>query len=189
VPEFTLTAAPPLAGLDKSFGPNKLRAPEGLAVVALAIPMDGEEAAADALRRAYGVEMPAPGASALGMDGATRLLRSAPDQLLALFTHATPDAEQRIASDLGDAVYLTDQTDALAALELEGPQARAALARICPLDLHPDSFAQGAGARTMMEHLAVTILRTGDARFLLLSASSSAESFRHAVEQSLHNVL
>ena len=43
-------------------------------------------------------------------------------------------------------------------------------------------------ARTVMEHLGVLILRTGEDDYLLLSASSSAKSFLHAVEVSLTNV-
>jgi sarcosine oxidase subunit gamma len=43
--------------------------------------------------------------------------------------------------------------------------------------------------RTVMEHLGVLILRTGDDAFMLLSASSSAKSFLHALETSVANVL
>jgi sarcosine oxidase subunit gamma len=39
-----------------------------------------------------------------------------------------------------------------------------------------------------MEHLGVLILRSGDDEYLLLSASSSARSFLHAVETSLRNI-
>ena len=54
--------------------------------------------------------------------------------------------------------------------------------------LYPDAFVEGAAARTVMEHLGVLILRTGPDAYLLLSASSSAGSFLHAVETSLVNV-
>ena len=39
-----------------------------------------------------------------------------------------------------------------------------------------------------MEHLGVLIMRTGEDRFLLLSASSSAGSFLHAVETAIKSV-
>jgi uroporphyrinogen-III synthase len=39
-----------------------------------------------------------------------------------------------------------------------------------------------------MEHMAATIIALGDAHFQLLTASSSAKSFLHALETSYHNV-
>lgn len=185
--EFKLQAEPPLAGTDIRVGETRLTAPRDLAVVAIALPLGGEETALEAIKSAYGVELPGAGLCAEAAKGGTRLLRTAPDQALAIFTRAEPDAESVVAEALGDAAYLTDQTDALCALELSGPGARAALERICPIDLHPGAFAVGATARTVMEHLGVFITRTGEDSFLLLSASSSAGSFLHAVETSMKN--
>ena len=62
---------------------------------------------------------------------------------------------------------------------------REALERICPLDLHPDAFGVDHAARTVMEHLGVLIIRTGEEAYLLLSASSSAGSFQHALHLSM----
>jgi sarcosine oxidase subunit gamma len=62
------------------------------------------------------------------------------------------------------------------------------LERICPIDLHPQAFAVGAVARTLMDHLNVIILREGGDTFLLMSARSSARSFWHAVETSIRNI-
>jgi sarcosine oxidase subunit gamma len=39
-----------------------------------------------------------------------------------------------------------------------------------------------------MEHMGAIVARTGDETYLLLSASSSAKSFAHAVEVSAKNV-
>ena len=105
-----------------------------------------------------------------------------------MFTHATPDAERVVAARLNGAAYTTDQTDVWVALGLSGAARGAALERICPIDLHPDAFAVDDAARTVMEHLGVLILRTDADEYLLLSASSSARSFLHAVETSLRNI-
>lgn len=86
----------------------------------------------------------------------------------------------------GNAVT-TDQSDSWAALRLRGPLARAALERICMIDLHPAAFGQDRVARTLMEHLNVIIICTNIDDYLLLSARSSAVSFLHAVETSLTN--
>ncbi len=187
MPDFTLTAAPPLAGYDKTFGDLRLTAPADLAIVSLALPLGGEDAAKKAVKSAYGADLPEPGQSVMARDGA-RLVRLGPDAAFVIFTHATPDAETVVSGRLKGKAYTTDQTDVWTGLELDGPRSRAALERICPLDLHPDAFAEGDAARTVMEHLGTLIIRTGQDRFLLLSASSSAGSFLHAVETSIENV-
>lgn len=187
MPESTLTSAPPLAGYDQSFDGVSLRAPADLAIVSIALPLGGEAAAEKAIKTAYGAALPAPGKSALSKDGTARLVRLSPDAAFVVFQHATPDAEPHVAGKLKGAAYTTDQTDVWSALEISGAKARTALERICPIDLHPDAFADGDAARTTMEHLGTFIIRTGNDTFLLMSGSSSAKSFLHAVETSIHN--
>ena len=184
--EYTLTSAPPLAGTDITIGDARLAAPADLAIVAIALPLGGEKAALAAIKKGYGVDLPEPGKS-VEADGAT-LLRLAPDQAFVLFTRAEPDAEAVVAAKLGDTVYLTDQTDAWCALDLSGSASRSVLERICQVDLHPGSFAVGDLARTVMEHLGSIVLRQDDDNYRLLSMSSSANSFLHAVETSMKNI-
>ncbi|MEO3414413.1 sarcosine oxidase subunit gamma [Roseovarius sp. CAU 1744] len=187
MPEFTLISAPPLAGYDQSFDGVTLSAPADLAIVSIALPLGGEAAAENAISAAYGAALPAPGKSVLSKDGKARLVRLSPDAAFVIFTHATPDVEPHVAARLKGDAYTTDQTDVWTGLEIAGPRARTALERICPLDISPQTFVEGDAARTIMEHLGVLIIRTGDDGFLLLSASSSAKSFLHAVETSIHN--
>jgi len=89
---------------------------------------------------------------------------------------------------LGDNAYCTDQSDSWVTLELTGPNALHALERICPVDLRPDIFTVGSVARTTMEHLGVIIARVGEDQYWLMSASSSAESFLHAITLSVNNI-
>ncbi len=189
MPDFTLTAAPPLAGYDRSFGDIKLSAPKDLAIVSIALPLGGEDAAKKAIKTAFGIALPEVGMSATTKGSAEAIMRLGVDQAFVLFASTTPDAERQIAAKLKGAAYTTDQTDAWCALEISGPGARRALERICPIDLHPDAFAVGAIARTVMEHMGSIIARTGEDTYLLLSASSSAKSFLHAVELSAKNVI
>lgn len=186
MPDYTLTSAPPLAGTDLAFGATRITAPADLAIVSLALPLGGEAAAEKAVEAAYGAALPAPGRSVLA-DGGARLVRLGADQAFVIFTHDGPDAEPLVARKLKGAAYTTDQTDVWAGLAIDGPLARPALERICPLDLHPAAFAVDDAHRTAMEHLGVLIIRTGADAYLLLSASSSAGSFLHAVETSLQN--
>lgn len=185
--DFTLTSEPPLKGFDHGFGDTRLHAPADLAIVSIALPLGAEDTALKAIKSAFDADLPAPGQSVMGKDD-TRLVRLGPDQAFAIFTRATPDAEPHVQGLLNGAAYTTDQTDVWSGLMLDGPLARTALERICPIDLHPDAFVEGAAARTVMEHLGALIIRTGPDAYLLLSASSSAGSFLHAVEISLLNV-
>lgn len=185
--DYTLISAQPLAGYDETIGGIRLHAPADLALVSVALPLGGEAAALKAVRAAYGTDLPDPGKSAVAKDG-VRLVRLGPDQGFVIFTHPTPDAEDVVAGKLKGKAYTTDQTDVWTGLAIEGARARTALERICPLDLHPDAFAVDDAARTVMEHLGVLIIRTEANGYLLLSASSSANSFLHAIETSIHNV-
>lgn len=188
MPDYTLTAEPPLAGYKQSFGDTELVAPKDMAVVSVALPLGGEDAAKKAVKSAYGVGLPEVGKSCVtkGKEGA--IMRLSSDLAFVIFGHAEPDAEHVVAEKLKGKAYTTDQTDAWCALELSGPGGRRALERICPIDLHDDAFAVNDAHRTMMEHLGTIIVRTGADRWLLLSASSSAGSFLHAVETSIKNV-
>jgi sarcosine oxidase subunit gamma len=186
VPEFSLISAPPLAGYDETIAGIRLRAPEGLAIVSLALPLGGEASAEKAVKSAYGAALPEPGQSVVTKDA--RLVRLGVDQAFVMFKHTAPNAEPVVAGKLNSAAYTTDQTDVWVALEISGARCRAALERICPLDLHPDAFAVDQAARTVMEHLGVLIIRTGEDVYLLLSASSSAGTFQHALQQSVKNV-
>ena len=185
--DYTLISAPPLAGHDETIGGIRLHAPADLAIVSIALPLGAEDAGLKAIKAAYGADMPAPGKSVVGKDGA-RLVRLGPDQGFVIFTHPTADAREVVDGKLKGKAYTTDQTDVWTGLAIEGARARTALERICPLDLHPETFAIDDAARTVMEHLGVLIIRTDANGYLLLSASSSANSFLHAIETSIENV-
>jgi sarcosine oxidase subunit gamma len=179
VAEFTLAPAPPLGGYAASFDGAALPEVSDLALVSIAVPLDGR----DALAAALGAPLPEAGGTAAF--GGGRLLGLAADQAFALLPL---DGAGGLAERVGGAGYCTDQTGGWVMLRLTGPDALAALERICPLDLHPDRFPEGRVARTVMEHLGAVLLREGPDAFLLMSASSSARSFLHAVETSIRNV-
>ena len=71
----------------------------------------------------------------------------------------------------------------------KAPRSRGAAPIGAPLRQRADeAFGDGRVARTVMEHLGVIIHRESDGTYLLMSASSSAESFLHAVETSIKYV-
>jgi sarcosine oxidase subunit gamma len=187
VAEYSLTATSPLGGIDRTIGTVTLREAPDTAIVSLAIPLGGEAAAFEAIRAAFGIAPPAVGMSCLSADRAARLIRLGSDQMFIMLDHPGTCPATLIAEKLGDTAYLTDQSDVWAVLDISGAGTRSALRRICPIDLHPDSFATGQAARTAMEHIGAIIIRTGSDAFTLLSASSSALSFLEAVELSIIN--
>lgn len=182
--DFTLTPQPALGGLDQAIGGNRILERSDLALVSVAVPSGGEAALAAALQAGWSLGMPEPTLSSV--NGDIRAIQTAADQIMLLFPSGRADADTPIREKLGATGYLTDQTHGWVIIEIDGPDVHAALERLCPIDLHPDYFAQGASARTVMEHIGAIVIRTGPQSFLLLSASSSAQSFHHAIEQSFH---
>lgn len=185
--ELHLQAAPALGGFTLTLGENRIEERADLALVSVATPSGGETTLARAFEDNWQLSL--PGASCSSVNGDLRAIRTAPDQLMLMFAHATPDAAQVISDRLQGAGYVTDQTDAWVILEISGPATLSALERICPLDLDPAGFPVDAAARTAFEHMGAMMVRLSDTRFLLLSARSSAVSFLHAVETSYRFVL
>ena len=187
--EQTLTATTSLAGFERQHADVSLSEITDFALVSMAIPLGGGTVLQNEMTVKFGANFPECGKSTVSTDGGTRFLGMQKDQTFALFKFQGDDAVSEIAKALGEAAYYTDQSDSWAMLRISGPRVRSTLERICPLDLHQDVFALGAVARTMMEHLAVIILRTDKDAFLLMSPRSSASSFLHTLETTIEHVL
>ncbi len=186
--DITLTAREPFDGMRLETEGVTLSGVTGKALVSAAIPNGGEAAFAKSLQAAYGVSLPAPGATALSRNSATLLIGLQRDQIFLMFDRTDDWPERCVSGKLGDATCVTDQSDGWVMARMAGPRCREALERICRLDLHPEAFAEGAVARTLMEHLNVIVWRDGAESFLLMSPRSSASSFLHALETSILNI-
>ncbi|MEL6167774.1 MAG: sarcosine oxidase subunit gamma family protein [Pseudomonadota bacterium] len=172
----------PILGTDTTRGQTRVRARNDLRLWSFALPQGAEPAVAAALKDDFGLDWPSPVQSS----GSTpvRALLTQPDQVLLILE----DPADPAIPDLGPA-YRTDLSDGHVVLEIEGPDVDAALERLSPIDVSLHAFPEGAYARTLMEHVPVTTLRTGHDRFLLVAARSYAASVEHAVLASLDNVL
>jgi len=188
VPEFSLKAEPFLSGFIRDIDGTVLTEVTDQSLVSIAQPLDGREALQKAVKSAWGCALPAPGQSAAGKDGPLRLICMGADAYMVLMPADGPLAVPDVTRALGRAGYYTEQSDNWVILRLSGPLAIAALERICPIDLHPNVLPAGSFARTSMEHLGAIVMRDSDNRFLLISPSSSARSFLHAVETSIEYV-
>jgi sarcosine oxidase subunit gamma len=180
-----LTTTSPLNGYDQPIGDMRLREIHNLDLTALAVPHKGASKLKTAIKAGFDLSMPTPVKSTA--DAKTRLLMTQPDQVFAM-TPRTKNTETTVRKAIGDTAYITDQTDAWVVLELSGPSSRAALERICQVDLDANVFKLNQMARSTMEHMGSIVIRNGKDSFLLMSGSSSAASFLHAVELSAQHV-
>lgn len=137
---------------------------------------------AKAAKSRFGVAAPeAP--KAVGGAHAT-LIWSGPDQFFVLSKdgkHAAGALTQAFAASAS----LSDQSHARVLISISGAKARAMLAKLSSIDLHPDAFAVGAAAATSMDHTSVTLWRGNDrdglAVFNVLVFATFAESLWHTM--------
>lgn len=188
MPEYQLASEPLLGGYSEEFDGTKIEEVSDLAIVSIACPLGGNERLRSAVSKAWNIDPPGPGTAKASDESGVALMFMAPDMYFALFRKGALLPVERVAGELGDAAYYTDQSDNWVALRLGGPHSARALERICPVDVSPSSFPAGSATRTAMEHMGSVVYCESDLNYLLLSASSSANSFLHAVETSVKYV-
>lgn len=126
------------------------------------------------LSASHGIDLPARPIVAAG--GALSLVWAGPEQWLAV-SHDRSIA-RRLADELAGLASVADQSDGRAVLRIGGPRARAALAKGCPLDLHPRAFGPGDTAVTAIAHVGVQLWQLDDApTYELAVPRSMAKSF------------
>ncbi|WP_434721604.1 sarcosine oxidase subunit gamma [Mesorhizobium sp. RIZ17] len=138
---------------------------------------------AKAAQARFGVAAPET-PKAVGTADAT-LIWSGPDQFLVL-SRGGKHTMDSLAPVFAGSTSLSDQSHARALISVSGDKARAVLAKLSSIDLHPDVFGVGAAAATSMDHTSVTLWRgadraDGQAVFNLLVFSTFAESLWHTI--------
>lgn len=181
--DISLTPNSVLRGASLKTDHAQLRERSDLALVSIAIPLGQGDSLTKAIK--LGLALDCPDARMSSGDDAMRLIKNAADQFMAIFPSTDPNASQHIAQKISNAGYCTLQTDAWAVLELSSAQAEPILERLCPVDMSQDAFPVGSFARTVVEHIGAVVIRTGPETYLLMSASSSARSFWHAIETTI----
>jgi sarcosine oxidase subunit gamma len=83
------------------------------------------------------------------------LVWAGPSQWLAVSVRS--EMPDELAADLKGIAAVTDQTDARAVLRLRGTRVRNALAKGCPVDLHPRVFRRGDTIITVIGGIGVQI--------------------------------
>jgi sarcosine oxidase subunit gamma len=79
---------------------------------------------------------------------------------------------------------ITEQTDGRAIFEVTSAQAKAALAKLVPIDLHDDAFPVGATALTLAGHINVQIWREAEDRYALACFRSFSTALYDALTTS-----
>ena len=138
---------------------------------------------ATAAKARFGVAAPET-PKVVGTADAT-LIWSGPDQFFVLSKGGRHGLEALAPAFAGSA-SLSDQSHARVLISVSGGKARAMLAKLSSIDLHPDVFGVGAAAATSMDHTSVTLWRgndgpNGQAVFNALVFATFAESLWHTM--------
>ena len=174
-----LVAKTPCAGLLPLEVGSVTAAEEDLGTITALLPYRGKEKAlSQALQAAHGMGLPAPN-RATGRAGARALWFG---RSQALLLGPAPDAA------LAEHAALTDQSDAWAAVRLEGDGAEAVLARLVPVDLRGHVFKRGHTARSQVAHMAGSVTRVGERAFLILVFRSMAHTLVHDLKTAMEAV-
>ena len=175
-----LTQKPLLGGMKKTIAGTVLAEVTNTTLLALSLPNGKEAAGKTAIKNHFGATYPAAVKSSQSKDKKTRLVSMQPDQAFAIV-----EGRVKATKTLNTKAYVTDVTDGWVQLRLSGPKAGEALERLSKVDLR---MPIGGTARTDLEHMGAVVVKEATDQFLLLSMSSSAKSFSHALEVSLENV-
>ncbi|TPI16274.1 sarcosine oxidase subunit gamma [Mesorhizobium sp. B4-1-3] len=137
---------------------------------------------AKAAKARFGIAAPETPRAVAAADAT--LIWSGPDQFLVLSKDGRHSIES-LAIVFAGSASLSDQSHARALISVSGDKARAMLAKLSSIDLHPDVFGVGAAAATSMDHTSVTLWRgndrSGQAVFNLLVFATFAESLWHTI--------
>jgi len=122
-----------------------------------------------------GVSMPAQGFAAA--NGDKGLFWMSPDEVLIMLPYAeVPAALQQIENALEGQHHLAvDVSDARAVMQVTGPFAREVIAKLAPVDVHPDSFPVGRFRRTRLGQVAAAFWLRDKDTFEVICFRSVAE--------------
>lgn len=133
---------------------------EGLAVARIAACRGRQSAVAQVLRANFDIEP--PDAPRRASRGEVALAGIAPETWLALREGAGNGFAQSLRPLLKDCASITDLSDAYAILRLTGPDVRATLAKLVPIDIHARTFGVNALAQTVCAYMSVILWRLED---------------------------
>lgn len=109
-----------------------------------------------------------------------------PGDWLLVGAHLDQALPKALKSRLSGDALVTDQSSGRTVLRLSGPNARAILAKLTPLDLDSDVFEQGRSATALFAHVSATIaLIDGEVFEICLMRSFALFAFEELMEMGL----
>lgn len=182
---LTLTARAALDSASYDYEGLSIRELVDIKLLSVAATPDQQASTSNALQTHCGLSWPEVTQST--SNESTDCLGLQPEQVM-LLSQCSDNDHTDLENSLTSDTVVTDQTDSWVVVEVSGDRTHDVLERICPIDLHEDTFKIGQVARTSMEHSSVIVFRQTD-RWVLLSPRSSAESFMHSLTQSAEFVI
>lgn len=179
-----LTATFPYDELDETIGLITLKPVKDIEIVALSLARGAHERVKSALKTRADLSLPAPGQWSSFPQG--RALWTAPDQYFVFFDGEIAENPEILDLSRRADVYLTDQTDGWATLEIAGETVHTVLERFVALDLQIQPL--GFGTRTSAHHHPVIVMKTEENAYHLLTPRSYAWSFLDALIQTAKSV-
>ena len=112
------------------------------------------DAVSQNVRAAFGLSLPA--SPMCVTDGSTAFVWAGPGHWLAVADYDDPlTFEARLRTHLQDSASICGQSDGRSIIRICGPNARDALAKIVPIDLHPREFGPGHAAVTLAGQIGI----------------------------------
>lgn len=136
----------------------------------------------DATRDAIGAALPEPGRWI-----SVRGFEIASSDLDTWFCWADDAQLDRLKAAVAGKAATVDQSSGWAGLTLSGPEARAVLARVTPLDIRAASFRPGQAARTEVAHMSALLLAK-DGSFDIWVMRSFARTLLHDLGNAMKSV-
>lgn len=135
------------------------------------------------LQDALGVILPGPGKQLRHHH--ILYLWSGPENWLAVAPEDDPDFDLKLVQSCAGLAAVTDQSDGRTILQINGPNARDALAKLIPIDLHPSTFPPDATALTLAGHIPIQIWAAEEDGFELVCFRSYAETLYEALTEAV----
>ena len=170
-----LLASTPVQGLGLPLAIGRVRLSEvDLGPVTSIAPFAGR---ADDVAGKLGAPLPPPGR--VGAVDRGRMLWAGPSRVLLV---------GREAPDLQGLAAVVEQGDGITCVLLDGVGARDVLARLVPLDLRDREFPEGATARSLLGHMAVTLTRVGVEAWEIMAMRSMAVTLVRELTEAMRHV-
>ena len=146
-------------------------------ITALGCRKDQQKALSSALKIHHGLALPAT-QRATGKASARCLWYGAQYLLIGPKPHPA----------LAKTAALVDQSDGFAAITLKGTHSREVFSRLVPIDLSPAVFKQGHSARSLLQHIHISITRVSKDGFLILAPRSMAGTLIKDLKSAMQTV-